>query len=101
MCWKPYLNNRLIKNVDDQFYVIVPEEIESIVPLYCPICERLLRTQDDENSYLEYECCNFCALNFAHARKNEWKNGWRPTKEEVKERSTNFPYLSVTIDIDK
>ena len=49
--WKPYLNDRLIKECEG-FYVIKPVEERQIVPLSCPVCDYLMRTVDDEKSYL-------------------------------------------------
>lgn len=100
MNWKPYLNNRLIAKQED-YYVILPEDYELPIPLDCPLCKRLLRTKDDESSYLEFSCCNYCALKFAHARRKEWKEGWRPSKEQIKEVLEEFKYMSVIIDFQE
>ena len=38
----------------------------------------------------EYECCHKCYLQFAESRREEWKNGWRPKKEEVHKKFNNY-----------
>ncbi len=50
---------------------------------YCEICKYpLLRLEDFEKDD-EYQCCYECYLQFAEARREEWKNGWRPKKADV------------------
>jgi hypothetical protein len=83
--WKPYLNDRLIKECEG-FYVIKPVEERQIVPLSCPVCDYLMRTVDDEKSYREFECCESCETFWARPRFPSWKEGWRPTKEQVQEK---------------
>jgi hypothetical protein len=83
--WKPYLNDRLIKECDG-FYVIKPTEERQIVPLACPVCDYLMRTADDEKSYREFECCESCETHWARPRLHSWREGWRPTKEKIEEK---------------
>ena len=80
--WKPYLNDRLIKECDE-FYVIKPDEVRDTVPFSCPVCDYLMRTSDDERSYHNFKCCESCETFWARPNLSLWKNGWRPSKEQV------------------
>ena len=51
---------------------------------YCAVCEFPLVTKKDFDADEVYECCHECYLQFAQARRNEWKNGWRPNKTDVR-----------------
>lgn len=52
---------------------------------YCNICTYPLLTFKDFESQKEYKCCNDCFMQFAESRKQEWKNGWRPEKTDVRD----------------
>jgi hypothetical protein len=98
--WRPYLNDRLINRHESDFYVIIPNNVSKHVPLSCPVCDTLLRSIDDENSYNEYECCDACARKWAMARKVEWSNGWRPLDKDVQDDVSNRPPIVFTINVD-
>lgn len=98
--WRPYLRDRMVKEEPEGFFVIVPAGAEPPVPLVCPICDRLLRSRDDEAAYQEFNCCDLCALQWAHPRRKEWKEGWRPLPEQVRDVIAQRPPLYVTFDVD-
>jgi len=52
---------------------------------FCDICEFPLVTMMDLNSNREHECCHECYLTFVEARREEWKEGWRPEESAVEE----------------
>lgn len=81
--WRPYLKDRLISEDPAGFYVIKPEGASVSVPISCPLCRFLMRSRDDELSYFEFECCYFCAMRWAHPRREIWKSGWRPSQDEI------------------
>ena len=99
--WKKYPNNRLMQQCDG-FVVIVPDDLltQAQVPLCCPVCDHVLRSYSDETSYREFECCERCAMLWAHARREQWKSGWRPTPEDVCEAEKDRPKLTVSFDVD-
>jgi hypothetical protein len=82
MTWKDYLNNKLIKECDG-YCIIKPKNFREITPIACPVCDYLLRTGQDEKSYRQFSCCESCELLWARPRQEEWRNGWRPDKEQV------------------
>ncbi len=94
--FKPYVNDRLIDQRDG-FYVIVPVDKEKNVPLTCEVCKCLMRTSDDETSYLAFSCCHACALAWAHPRRSEWMSGWRPSASDVEVHLKNRPGLMFSI----
>ena len=51
---------------------------------YCDICNFPLVTKKDFESNEGYQCCYNCYLEFCQSRRNEWKNGWRPNKTDVR-----------------
>ena len=82
MKWEPYLDDRLILRCDG-FVVIKPADAEPAIPLCCPLCTTMMSSKDDEEAYLEFQCCHFCAMSWAHARRTLWKEGWRPSRDEI------------------
>lgn len=80
--WEPYLNDRLIKR-HDGFVVIKPIDADVPVPLCCPLCDTMMRSRDDEEAFYEFSCCHFCALTWAHPRRQAWKEGWRPSRDQI------------------
>ena len=50
---------------------------------YCSICQFPLMTLEDFDKNDNYDCCQECYLQFAEARREAWKNGWRPKKTVV------------------
>jgi hypothetical protein len=100
MTWKPYINDRLIKHHNEGFVVITPVDAAPAIPLCCPVCNAALRTREDESAYIDVSCCNRCALLWAHARRKEWKDGWRPTQEQIHAAELVRPPLSMIFDID-
>lgn len=94
--FKPYVNDRLIEQRDG-FYIIVPAAREKNVPLACEVCKCLMRTSDDETSYLTFSCCHACALAWAHSRRTDWAAGWRPSASDVEIHLKNRPGLMISI----
>lgn len=95
--WKKYPGSRLIKRHSSGFYIIIPDDAGTVVPVSCPVCDFLLRSRDDEESYVEFECCNACALKWAHPRRAEWKAGWRPSHDDVIEVVGQRPPINAVI----
>ena len=98
--WKPYIGDRIIREHRHGFYVIKPADVESTISISCAVCHRLLRTSEDESSTREFMCCYICALRWAHPRREKWKAGWRPSREEVENDLKSRPGLTVHIKVD-
>lgn len=54
-----------------------------IIPLFCPICDFVMNSADDTDSYSRYTCCFDCEMKWAQSRNSEWTSGWRPSKKEI------------------
>jgi len=65
------------------FYVVTPTEAWDITSLCCPVCTVVMRTKEDDVSYHEFQCCERCSMLWAFSHREEWKNGWRPSQEEI------------------
>lgn len=98
--FKPYMQDRLIHYNDLGYYVIVPKDATRPVPLSCPVCDFLLRTQDDEISWHKFNCCDRCALVWAIPKKDQWELGWRPSIDELQKEICNRSPINVDIVID-
>lgn len=84
--WKKYTKDRYICQHSDGFYIIIPESIQERHPLFCPVCDTIMRSQLDEVSYKNFNCCDSCATFWAYPNKSKWIEGWRPTPEEVQNK---------------
>jgi len=97
---RPYLRDRLISEHPDGFYVIVPRDAEPAVPLSCPVCHRLMRSQDDEAAWHELNCCHWCSMAWAAPRRKAWLAGWRPDSEKLAYEISQRPPLVVNLEVD-
>ena len=52
---------------------------------FCKLCDMPLSAHLDFTANQEYGCCYSCYLQFVEARKQLWKDGWRPDKTDVEE----------------
>ena len=70
-------------------FFIIQEKSENDVPLICPVCDFFIGTDQDVFYYTQHKCCFECSIKWAEGHnKEKWKNGWRPSKEEIsKEKS--------------
>ena len=51
--------------------------------LFCNVCTYALKTSFDMTCNENFDCCHDCYLRFCESRKKEWKEGWRPKKEDI------------------
>lgn len=80
--WNTYLNDRLIRH-ENGYCVIIPNDKPSIIPISCSVCSFLYKSQEDVDSHAKFQCCYACASTWAYQNQQKWKNGWRPSKEQV------------------
>jgi len=99
LIWEQYHQDRLIANHPQGFLIIIPKNEATSVPLSCPVCDILFRSRNDEMAYQEFKCCDICAMQWAHARKTEWNEGWRPSPEQVLESIKNRPPPFIILDV--
>lgn len=53
------------------------------VPLFCVVCGLPNLTPDDVISHRHDGCCLSCSIRWVDLNREKWKEGWRPTSEEV------------------
>ena len=63
--------------------VVTDDHRTSTPGVSCSVCDFILRDADDLEAFREYSCCNACAMKWAEARRAAWKDGWRPSQEDV------------------
>lgn len=85
--WKEYPGDRLIKQHEAGFFVIKPKECEKGQPIFCPLCEAIMNGAYDTEAWEKFECCDSCAGTWVYPDKEKWKMGWRPTAEQIKNKS--------------
>jgi hypothetical protein len=63
-------------------------------PFICPVCNGgMYDYQLDAKSYRMHGCCRWCLIDFVEGFEEDWKNGYRPTKEQIKERKDKRPKM--------
>lgn len=56
------------------------------VPAFCPNCGDIMRGKSTF-TYYDYGCCVDCYIYWLEGRPEKvqaWRDGWRPTAEEIK-----------------
>lgn len=90
--WKPYPRDRKIKILKN-YVVVIPDDYETTndlsIPLFCDVCELVFESSGDEKTYKKFGCCEYCANMWAYSHSQEWKEGWRPNKEQIESSLQN------------
>lgn len=53
------------------------------VPPWCPICGGPMRGSKSTSAYYDWGCCWICHIEFVEFREDRWRQGWRPSPEDV------------------
>ena len=80
--WKDYPGDRLIAKHEKGFYVIKPRNYVNSSPIFCPVCESIMKTQYDEEAYTKFQCCESCSNKWVYPDMSRWMSGWRPNSDE-------------------
>lgn len=84
---------------EDGFIVVSPKDDGRCrVPLFCPICDHVMRTLDDRGSFESYGCCYNCVIRWVSFDEKRWQDGWRPSSREAREEAAKSSSLSINID---
>jgi hypothetical protein len=72
------------------------------IPIFCPLCDYVMATSDDSLSYRDYGACCDCVVAFAESRKDQWHDGWRPSRVEVSSHKKRMSkrVRSILLEID-
>ena len=54
-------------------------------PLFCPVCDFIMNSLYDDETYRTLTCCDSCASKWAYPRRVDWDAGWRPDRSEVED----------------
>jgi len=86
MDWKPYPNDRKMKEFQS-CVVVVPKEFTDNnidkLPLFCSVCGFAYSKKEDEKSHQEFLCCSTCADAWAYSNRENWNKGWRPSEQQL------------------
>ncbi len=52
------------------------------VPCWCPQCTLPMKGKST-NTFYSYGVCIVCFIEFIEGREQRWKDGWRPSPEEL------------------
>ena len=92
MQWEKYSNERLIAKHEKGFYVIKPEKMSNTEnPIFCPLCDWIMNSFYDEEIYKKFTCCDNCANEWVYSNMEKWKEGWRPSREDIDNKIKNRP----------
>lgn len=53
------------------------------MPFFCEVCEFPHDLNRDWMYFEKFGMCQECATTLVESRQEEWKNGWRPTKDQI------------------
>lgn len=53
------------------------------VPCFCPICGGIMKGKST-NSFYDFGCCIDCKIFFIEGREQRWRDGWRPSDDDLK-----------------
>jgi hypothetical protein len=65
--------------------VFLPNNYEVKNDFFCNLCAYPMKDYQDDKSFEEYGCCEFCDTNIVRPNMKKWKEGWRPSNEEIEE----------------
>ena len=51
----------------------------------CPVCKTYSFSSRDDLYMNRFETCRLCYYEFIEHNENNWKQGWRPTREQIRE----------------
>lgn len=61
----------------------IPFKKTADVPTFCPICSESMSDNLDSSAYLNVGCCRNCESDFAEKNLLLWKEGVRPSADDV------------------
>tara|TARA_Y100000034_G_scaffold86958_1_gene104247 strand:- start:158 stop:463 length:306 start_codon:yes stop_codon:yes gene_type:complete len=83
--WKNYFSDREICITSVGIKLIKPKNFQVEIPIECLVCGFFMRGLEDVLSHEKYKCCQECTYNWAESNYHKWKDGWRPSKNEIQE----------------
>ena len=91
------MQRSLVDSLESDSIFILEDDDKLGLPFFCPVCEFVMKTQDDFSAYQRFNCCYECEMAFAQPMRNKWDEGWRPGeveldsyKKSIREQSLNL-----------
>lgn len=75
----PYRGDRQVVKRRGYFILFSNEDV--VTERLCPVCDYVIRTQDDEYAMQRLNACNECVIKYAYSDLQAWNDGKRPSKE--------------------
>lgn len=84
--WVKTDNDHKMKLVaNGQIVVVSPVDVSGVVPLFCPCCERPMKTLNDGLTYRKLAVCHMCDERWTNKPGVKWPQGPDKTTEEWKQ----------------
>lgn len=81
--------------------LLVREGATSPIPLFCPVCDLMMRTAEDAAAHRESKCCAACARKWRDSNRSRWASGWRPTTKEVSEEVSARRIVPISLKLEE
>ncbi len=81
---------RSLVNSENKSFIVISKGDRDISCIFCPMCDFVMSSYGDIESFNEYSCCRECFLTFVESRKNLWKKGWRPSEDDINNHKNNL-----------
>ena len=72
-----------MSQMSNKDYIFIKENNDQASGIFCQVCNFLIRTSDDAQTFSKWNACHDCYLRFIESRKEAWANGWRPNNEDI------------------
>ena len=66
-------------------FVIIDKTDNQTNGIFCHTCQFLINSSDDLIAFKNWHTCHDCYLRFIEGRQQEWKDGYRPDDEIIKQ----------------
>ena len=73
------------ENGRENVLYVVKDKSEKTSPIFCPVCTFAMKSAEDFDSFRGAECCMACNMEFVQLNRKEWKGGWRPSSDQIKD----------------
>jgi hypothetical protein len=84
-CWENLDGKREFKKINDGNVILVAPvgQRQHVVPLFCPLCECPMKTQEDAEVYLKNRLCSHCLKEWGEINPIDYKSEkWKEYKEK-------------------
>ncbi len=69
--------------MNEKEFVVIESDNKQACGIFCKVCDFLIVSADDANTFKKWSACHDCFLRFIEARKSKWTAGWRPSKKDI------------------